>query len=89
MRLEDGFGDGNREQIVFTRLDGIESVDEQRECPIKTSVDNHALRIGPAFDDITVRVPPSSAIICMRPKALSQNTSNSALSAATPSGLTW
>ena len=35
-RLKDGLGDGNRQQIVFAWLDGIELINEKRECSLDT-----------------------------------------------------
>jgi hypothetical protein len=42
-RLKYGFRDRDREQIVFPGFDGVESVDEERECSLNTSVDDDAL----------------------------------------------
>ena len=42
--LEDGLGYRNREQVVFTRFDRIESLDEHAESPFHRRIDDDALR---------------------------------------------
>src|SRR3954454_686909 len=84
-RFEDGFGDGDRQEVVFTRLDRVEFLDEQCEGPLDPRVDDDALPNRLHCRRRHDPCPPSSAINLYASNAWLQNMSSSDRSASMPS----
>src|SRR3954462_12902139 len=84
-RFDDRLGDGDRQEIVFTRFYRVEFLDEQRERPLDPRVDDDALPNRLHCRRRHNPCPPSSAINLYAPNAWLQNMSSSERSASMPS----
>jgi hypothetical protein len=88
--LEHGFRDGDREQIVLTRFDGVEIIGEHGECTLDGGVNHDVVPNRFNVRWVHDSSPSSSSTIRLyTPRALTQNRSRSARNASMPLGSRW